>query len=216
MNPKNRDFWRFSWDEMVKYDLDAIFNKIEQVTGQRKIYYVGHSQGTLIMFAKLADDPAFAERIERFFALAPVAIVKNIRGLLKYLADFIYPYFPQIFDILGDGEFLPNNWFMDLVSEFVCNNLIGELICDNIIFLIAGPEIDNLNITRTAVYTSHAPAGTSTENILHWTQMINSGKMQKFDFRDSKKNQEHYGQVSHNYLAFYICRYFSRFHRSII
>lgn len=54
--------------------------------------------------------------------------------------------------------------------------MIGELICDNVIFLIAGPEIENLNKTRTAVYTSHAPAGTSTENILHWTQMIISGK----------------------------------------
>jgi lysosomal acid lipase/cholesteryl ester hydrolase len=132
---------------------------------------MGHSQGTLIMFTKLASDPNFADRVNRFFALAPVANVKNIKGLLKYLAEYIYPYFPNIFDFFGDKEFLPNNWIMKLISEFVCNNLIGELICDNVIFLLAGPEIDNMNKTRTAVYTSHAPAGTSTENIIHWTQM---------------------------------------------
>jgi hypothetical protein len=88
------------------------------------------------MFAKLASDPSFKDRVRRFFALAPqvnkiefiyinfnvfrVANVKNIKGLLKFLADFIYPYFPQLFDILGDGEFLPNNWFMKEVSKWVC------------------------------------------------------------------------------------------------
>jgi len=194
LNPKSREFWRFSWDEIVKYDIDAHFDKILKVTGQKKIYYMGHSQGTLIMFAKLASDPDFSERINRAFMLAPVGNVKNIKGLFKYLADFIYPYFPQIFDILGDGEFLPSNWLMKLISDFVCNNLIGEIICDNMIFLMTGPEIDKMNKTRTAVYTSHAPAGTSTENILHWTQMIISGKMQMFDYRDVKKNQQHYGQ----------------------
>lgn len=75
MNPKDKEFWRFTWDEMVRYDLDAIFKKIEKVTGQRQIYYVGHSQGTLIMFSKLAIDPRFHEKVKRFFALAPVASV---------------------------------------------------------------------------------------------------------------------------------------------
>lgn len=163
MDPNKREFWRFSWDEMAQYDLPAIFDKIQKVTGQKQIYYVGHSQGTLVMFAKLASDPAFSSRVRRFFALAPVANVKNIQGLLKYLADFVYPYFPALFDILGDGEFLPSNWLMKEISKWVCNNAIGEKICDNLIFLIAGPEIKSLNATRTAVYTAHAPAGTSTQ-----------------------------------------------------
>lgn len=195
LDPNSKEFWRFSWDEMVKYDVNAHFDKILKVTGQKKIYYMGHSQGTLIMFAKLASDPNFGERVNRFFALAPVANVKNIKGMLKYLADFVYPYAPWIFDVLGDGQFLPSNWFFKLVSDFVCNNLIGEILCDNVIFLIDGPQIDKLNKTRTAVFTSHSPAGTSTENILHWTQMIISGKVQMFDFRDAKKNQQHYGST---------------------
>ncbi|KAI6175985.1 Lipase [Aphelenchoides bicaudatus] len=191
LHPKYKEFWQFSWDEMAKYDLPAMFDKIEKVTGQKQIYYVGHSQGTLIMFAKLASEPTFEKRIKRFFALAPVAEVKRIKGMLKFLADDLYPW---IFDILPDGEFLPSNWLMKLISDWVCNNFIGEAICDNIIFLIAGPEIESLNKTRTAVYTSHAPAGTSVQNMDHWTQTAKIGKMQKFDYRDSKKNQQHYGQ----------------------
>jgi triacylglycerol esterase/lipase EstA (alpha/beta hydrolase family) len=32
---------------MIKYDLSATINFIVKKTGQKQIYYVGHSQGTL-------------------------------------------------------------------------------------------------------------------------------------------------------------------------
>lgn len=78
---------------MTKYDLRSMFEKIETVTGQREIYYMGHSQGTLMMFSKLAEEPEFAGRVKRFFALAPVGGVKNIKGFLAYLSKTIYPVF---------------------------------------------------------------------------------------------------------------------------
>lgn len=33
---------------MAKYDLPAVINFIEQKTGQKQLYYIGHSQGTTI------------------------------------------------------------------------------------------------------------------------------------------------------------------------
>lgn len=33
---------------MAKHDLPAIINIIEQKTGQKQLYYIGHSQGTTI------------------------------------------------------------------------------------------------------------------------------------------------------------------------
>ncbi|KAI6220114.1 Hydrolase, alpha/beta domain protein [Aphelenchoides fujianensis] len=194
-SPSDRAFWRFSWDDMVTYDLDAMFDHVQAVTGQEQIYYVGHSQGTLVMFAKLSEQPEFSSRIKRAFMLAPVATVKTIKGLLVYIADYIYPYFSWIFDILGDGQFLPSNWVMSLISDYVCDHGGLEEVCSSIIFLIAGPEVDGLNQTRMGVITAHAPAGTSTENILHWTQMVISGRMQKYDFGSAKDNRQHYGQT---------------------
>lgn len=41
-----------SYDEMIKYDLPATINFILKKTGQKQIYYVGHSQGTLIGMLK--------------------------------------------------------------------------------------------------------------------------------------------------------------------
>ena len=36
----------FSWDQMGQYDIPAMMTKVLEVTGQEKIFYIGHSMGT--------------------------------------------------------------------------------------------------------------------------------------------------------------------------
>uniref|UniRef100_A0A914RIN6 Partial AB-hydrolase lipase domain-containing protein n=1 Tax=Parascaris equorum TaxID=6256 RepID=A0A914RIN6_PAREQ len=63
---KDEEYWQFSWDEISKYDLNAMINKVLQVTKQPDLYYIGHSQGTLIMLAKLATDEEFHLKVYNF------------------------------------------------------------------------------------------------------------------------------------------------------
>jgi predicted alpha/beta hydrolase len=64
LDPKSHEFWRFSFDEMVKYDLPAMINKALKVSNQDSLYYAGHSQGTLTMFSLLARDENFHQKVE--------------------------------------------------------------------------------------------------------------------------------------------------------
>jgi lysosomal acid lipase/cholesteryl ester hydrolase len=69
--------WQFSFDDMAQYDLPATVHYITTHTNYSHVNYIGHSQGTTIAFAALAQDQQFADKINLFIALAPVAYVHH-------------------------------------------------------------------------------------------------------------------------------------------
>uniref|UniRef100_A0AC35TK84 Lipase n=1 Tax=Rhabditophanes sp. KR3021 TaxID=114890 RepID=A0AC35TK84_9BILA len=190
----SKKFWSFTWDEMAKYDLEAMVDAVLDITNQKKLYYIGHSQGTMTLFGKLSDDMLFNAKIEKFFALAPVARVGHIKGLIHTIGTVLLPHISLIEKIFGSLEFLPSAWYIKLSSRIFCPSTFTNPLCTQILFLIGGPESNQMNFTRLPVYLSHSPAGTSTANIIHWGQMVASGKCQKYDYGSSEKNVLHYGQ----------------------
>ncbi|XP_068876476.1 lipase member K-like [Aphelocoma coerulescens] len=88
LSPKRDEFWAFSFDEMAKYDLPAMISFIEQKTGQKQLYYIGHSQGTTIGFIAFSTMPQLAQKIKVFLALAPVTTVIFTQSPFRKLAFF--------------------------------------------------------------------------------------------------------------------------------
>jgi lysosomal acid lipase/cholesteryl ester hydrolase len=40
---------------------------------------------------------------------------------------------------------------------------------------------------------AHIPAGTSSLNVIHWVQMVRSGKLLEYDYGNRWDNKKHYG-----------------------
>jgi len=185
------DYWQFSWDEMAAYDLPAMINLALNVSNVDSLYYVAHSVGSTAGFAKFSEDKAFAQKIKKFYALGPIANMKNSKGPLRYIAK-LSGALQWLLGLIGADEFTPNQWFMQEMSKYFCGNFMTNLVCKNVLFLIGGPDSKQLNATRVPVYLSHSPGGTSTRNVIHFAQMIHSGKFQRYDYGSGAKNQEHY------------------------
>ncbi|KIH45931.1 hypothetical protein ANCDUO_24019 [Ancylostoma duodenale] len=49
--------------------------------------------------------------------------------------------------------------------------------------------------TRTPVYLSHTPAGTSSMNVMHWVQMVKKGTVAMYDY-GTRENKKKYGQAN--------------------
>ncbi|XP_024600601.1 lysosomal acid lipase/cholesteryl ester hydrolase [Neophocaena asiaeorientalis asiaeorientalis] len=185
------EFWAFSYDEMANYDLPASISFILNKTGQEQVYYVGHSQGTTIGFIAFSRIPELAKKIKMFFALAPVTSAQFATSPLVKLGRFSDLL---IKDLFGVKEFLPQSTFVKWLSTHVCTHVILEELCGNVFFVMCGFNERNLNMSRVAVYGTHSPAGTSVQNMLHWSQLIKLQKFQAFDWGSSAKNYFHYNQ----------------------
>lgn len=68
---------------MGEFDQRALWEYVQQKTGEEKIFYIGHSQGTAQMFAAMATDPQFyRERMQLFVAIAPILRIQNLNSKL--------------------------------------------------------------------------------------------------------------------------------------
>ncbi|XP_051003085.1 gastric triacylglycerol lipase [Acomys russatus] len=190
-SPDTVEFWKFSFDEMAKYDLPATIDFIVQKTGQERLHYVGHSQGTTIGFIAFSTNSTLAKRIKTFYALAPVATVTYAQSPLKKLSLIPTLLFKIIF---GNKMFLAHNFFYQFLGTEVCSRELMDLLCSNTLFVFCGFDRKNLNTSRFDVYLAHNPAGTSVQDILHWAQVARSRKFQAFDWGSSFQNMLHYNQ----------------------
>uniref|UniRef100_A0A3Q3GPD8 Lipase n=1 Tax=Labrus bergylta TaxID=56723 RepID=A0A3Q3GPD8_9LABR len=192
LRPEQDEFWRFSHDEMALKDLPASVDYILKVTGQEQIYYIGHSQGTTIAFMAFSSLPDLASKIKLYFGLAPVATVEFTESPMTKLS--VLPEF-LIWDLFGKQDFMPQSHMIEWFAEHVCGKTKLRELCGNIFFILCGFDEKNLNVTRTPVYTTHCPAGTSVQNMVHWSQAVHGGRLSAYDFGVAG-NMKHYNQVS--------------------
>lgn len=82
-----------------------------------------------------------------------------------------------------------------LGAAFCKENNPFQFVCSNILFLISGYNVDQLNKTALPILMSHTPAGASVKTVVHFAQVINSGKFRQYN-HGLIENLIVYGQAS--------------------
>ncbi|XP_075231284.1 lipase member J-like isoform X2 [Lycorma delicatula] len=175
MSTRSKDFWKFSWHEMGVYDLPAAIDYVLNKTQQEKIYYVGHSMGTTMMYALLSVRPQYNNKLNLVVNLSPVAFMSNIKSPVFRM---LYGPISNMMNTAGMHEFIPADMgsLVTALGRQLCKEqAVTSLICSNVLFLIAGYDSDQLNRTMLPVIFGHLPAGTSTNSLMHYGQSIQTG-----------------------------------------
>nr|CAH8870508.1 unnamed protein product [Trichobilharzia regenti] len=184
------EFWDFTWQEMSNYDFPATIQYILSITKVERLTYVGFSQGSLIAMTALDAFPELQQYINLFVAFGPVGYFASVEGAFLPLAQN-YKMLQFMMRYLTNGEILPSNDILKFLGKYVCG--LDPYLCMSVINSIAGNDGSNTNLTRLPLIISHSPAGTSIKNLVHFSQMINSGQLQKFDY-GARLNRQVYGQ----------------------
>lgn len=193
-NPdKDYEFWQFSFEDLGKKDVPAFIEYIMKLNVfHDKLHYIGHSQGTCMMFAALTDDyylEFYKNVLITFIALAPVARVGNLKSNLISIANYLTP------DKFLPEEFMPavKEGFQKSIGDWInktfpqLSNFFIDLISDKDSF-----KVNNQN--RMSLYLSKYPSGTSIKAIKHFSQNVASKSFSKFDY-GKEANYYIYGNV---------------------
>ena len=65
-----------------------------------------------------------------------------------------------------------------------CELPVSRTICILLYSSFLGPNIKQLDVSRLGVYTSQVPTTTSNRNVMHFHQLFNSNRFQKYDHGD--------------------------------
>jgi len=196
LNPDNDpEFWNFSWEEIGSLDLPVVIDYILALTGQEKLFYVGHSQGCTSFFTLTTMRPEYNDKIRLAVQFGPAVYMDHMTN--PFLPD-IAKYEQNMTQSALDHElyeFLPSTEFIQWAGiEYCGDNAPSQDFCANMLFLICGFDSQQFNASLLPVIASNSPAGSSIKQFLHFAQSTAYGFFRRWDHHDEIKNIEAYGQ----------------------
>ncbi|KAL1919702.1 uncharacterized protein VTP21DRAFT_1633 [Calcarisporiella thermophila] len=178
--PHSRPFWEFSLDEFALYDLPDTIDHILKITGAPSCSYVGFSQGTAMAFAALSINPLLNKQINLFVALAPAT---TPHGLENAWIDAVVKATPAVIYLLfGRKSALSAALFWQRVLPPPLFAYLIDMSC-NFLFGWTGR---NMTPAQKNVAYQHLYSFTSVRSIVHWFQILRTGRFQMYDEMPSR------------------------------
>ena len=176
----NSNYWDFSFDHIAQYDVPSNIKFVKQRDNVEKVYYIGHSQGTLTFFLAYMNDPEFMENnIAKFVALGTVPNVNNAPHFLITLCEKSH-----ILDLIPVKNMLTFPKEIGQIFVPLCTS-IAKGLCNKILSLAFSGlhETGRINYERLGKNIFlYEPGGTSVQNMKHWLQIHKAKRVQKYDF----------------------------------
>ncbi|XP_073841152.1 lipase 3-like [Musca autumnalis] len=190
-------FWHFDWHEIGSIDIPSMIDYIIEQTGQPKIHYAGHSQGTTVYFVMMSERKEYNDKIKSAHMLAPCAF-------FEHGTSFVFKVFQPLVgspggiwnQVLADMELMPQNRLMNRAADTACGvDPALKFLCKNGWLLFAGDGYQNTNLTAMQELIETHPGGSSSNQGIHYIQLSdhNAGRFCQMDY-GTKKNMELYGQ----------------------
>ncbi|XP_037949314.1 lipase 3-like [Teleopsis dalmanni] len=191
-NPK---FWHFSWHEIGVVDIAAMIDYILETTNEKQLHYAGHSQGTTVYFVLMSDRPEYNSKIKSAHMLAPCAFFGHgTSPVFALFAPLIGTPGTLWESMLQDLELMPQNKLINRMVDTSCGGAgIATHLCENMYLRFIGDGYQNTNISSMQLLLETHPAGSSSNQGIHYIQSHVSGKFRHYDMGE-KKNQQTYNQ----------------------
>uniref|UniRef100_A0A7N0V6M8 Lipase n=1 Tax=Kalanchoe fedtschenkoi TaxID=63787 RepID=A0A7N0V6M8_KALFE len=190
LDSSSDEFWNWTWDELVTYDLPAVTSFVRKHTGQ-KMNYLGHSLGTLIALASFSEG-RLVDDLKSAALLCPIAYLNHMTTALGVVAAKAFA--GEIGStFFGLAEFYPKGVDVASFLKVLCAHPGAN--CYDLLTAITGPNCC-INASTIQLFLKNEPQSTSTKNLVHLSQTVRDGVLAKYDFGNPAFNLMHYGTPS--------------------
>jgi lysosomal acid lipase/cholesteryl ester hydrolase len=175
LHPTSNQFWDFSIDNFALYDIPDTIKYILELVNQPDLVYIGFSQGSAQAFATLSINPGLNKRVKLFIALAPAMAPPGLRNnivdsLMRASPSLIYLFFGRK-AILQSTAFWQSIMYPPLFVKTIDLSLKS----------LFNWKCNNITYPQKLVAYSHLYSFTSVKSVVHWFQIIRSGRFHMFD-----------------------------------
>ncbi|KAM3761191.1 hypothetical protein ACB098_01G249300 [Castanea mollissima] len=190
LDPSQPAFWNWSWDELVSFELPALFDYVYGQTGQ-KIDYVGHSLGTLTALASFSEGK-LVNQLKSAALLSPIAYLSHMKTALGVVAA--KSFVGEISTLFGLAEFNTKWEAVGGFLKFLCDH--PGVDCFDLVTALTGKNCCFNSSTVDLLLTNEPQStSTSTMNLVHLSQTVRDGVVAKYDYGRPDYNLMHYGEA---------------------
>ncbi|XP_032669548.1 lipase 3-like [Odontomachus brunneus] len=191
MSPRNADFWQFSYHEIATIDLPNMIDYALNYTGKEKLYYIGHSMGTTMLYVLLSTRPEYNTKIKLGVCLAPIAFWNEVSPFMQQIVN----NWLKLTKLLNNNEvheiFALSAKSIARKEVFCSEKSEVQAICIALMFLFAGSDPQQVNITAIPEILTYYPTSASVLSLDHYVQNIIIN-----DFRERDPGYPH----NHRYI----------------
>ncbi|XP_042489343.1 triacylglycerol lipase 1-like [Macadamia integrifolia] len=162
---KDKEFWDWSWQELAQYDLAEMITYVYSITNS-KIFFVGHSQGTIMALAAFTR-PDIVEMVEAAALLCPISYLGHISA--PFVLRMVSMHLDQMLLAIGVHQL---NFRSDMGVQLMDSVCDGRIDCSNLLSSITGKNCC-FNESRVDFYLQYEPHPSSSKNLNHLFQSMN-------------------------------------------
>ncbi|CDW76275.1 ab-hydrolase associated lipase region family protein [Stylonychia lemnae] len=186
-------FWDYSNEEIADIDIPTSIDYILNITQQKKLAIVAHSQGTAQLFYGLwHNEEYFAQRVSIIMMLGTASRLNTMLSpILQLQANPIIQKIQQTIFKMADIHEIMHKSSETALMKFGCVNL--TFFCNEMVKYMdnENPELNDQE--RQKVMYSHYPAGSSIKQYSYIFQLIRSDEFRTYDY-GAQQNFLKYGQ----------------------
>uniref|UniRef100_A0A1I8PL70 Lipase n=1 Tax=Stomoxys calcitrans TaxID=35570 RepID=A0A1I8PL70_STOCA len=182
LSTNDRRYWQYSWDVMAVNDLPMFIDYVLKMTQQASLHYVGHSQGTAIMFALLSQQPRYNKKLKTTHMFAPIAYMRYAQSMAIRLSAPLLGTYGPLDPLYGDRAFLQNPLFLQLSGIAKCRSpLTFPGICAFWVGVAGGFTNHTSESLYPEIFNTH-PSPSSAHQFIHLVQLYVSGHFRSYDY----------------------------------